>query len=91
MRFQNGENNMLQKYFVKSILQNVCFAGVVVTIRKNTKIHLLKIFFVKLFLQFDKLGFYKEIEPTRDFYGKSTFFPSNQRSVNKDVDFTEKF
>ena len=36
-------------------------------------------FFVKLFLQFDILGFYKEIEPTRDFYGKSTFFPSNQR------------
>ena len=48
-------------------------------------------FFVKLFLQFDILGFYKGIEPTRDFYGTSTFFPSNQRSVNKYVDFTEKF
>ena len=37
------------------------------------------------------LGFHKEVEPTRDFNGKSTLFPSNQRSVNKDVDFTEKF
>ena len=48
-------------------------------------------FFVNLYLQFDILGFYKEIKPTRDFYGKSTFFPSNQRYVNKDLDFTEKF